>query len=40
MKDIVRQYLKPYRIDIPTDAQKVVTHNAVKILINFLDESN
>jgi hypothetical protein len=37
MKDIVRQYLRPHGIEIPTDARRVVTHSAVKMLIDFLE---
>lgn len=36
MKDIVRQYLKPYNVEISTDANKMVTHRAVKILMDYI----
>jgi len=36
MKDIVRQYLAPYNVEISTDARKMVTHKAVKILMNYI----
>jgi len=36
MKDIVRQYLIPYNVEISTDARKMITHRAVKILMNYI----
>lgn len=38
MRDIARQYLKPYRIEIPTEASSNVTHVAVKKLIAVIRE--
>jgi len=36
MKDIIRQYLKKYNLEISTDANKMTTHRAVKILLNYI----
>lgn len=36
MKDIIRQYLKKYNIEISTDANKMTTHRAVKILLDYI----
>jgi len=36
MKDIVRQYLLPYNIEISTDAKEMNTHMAVKILMKYI----
>jgi len=36
MKDIVRQYLIPYNVEISTDARKMVTHKAVKTLMKYI----
>jgi hypothetical protein len=36
MKDIIRQYMKKYNIEISTDANKMTTHGAVKILLNYI----
>lgn len=38
MKGLAREFLKPYGIIIPTDAQTMVTHNAVALLIKKLEE--
>lgn len=38
MKGLARDFLKPYGIDVPTDAKKMVTHNAVALLIQKLEE--
>jgi len=37
MKNAVRQYLRPYGIDISTNANEETTHSAVKKLIDFLE---
>lgn len=36
MKRIAREYLRPYGIDVPTDAKTMVTHNAVQKLIEVI----
>ena len=36
MKEIIRQYLKKYNIEISTDANKMTTHGAVKILLDYI----
>ena len=36
IKGVAREYLKKYKINIPMDAETVVTHNAVKMLITEL----
>jgi len=36
MKDIIRQYLKKYNIEISTDANKMTTHKAIKILLDYI----
>lgn len=38
MKGLAREFLRPYGITIPTDAKTVVTHNAVALLIQKLEE--
>ncbi|MCR4632210.1 MAG: hypothetical protein K5786_11325 [Treponema sp.] len=40
MKGLARDFLKPYGIDVPTDAKKMVTHNTVALLIQKLEETN
>jgi hypothetical protein len=39
MKGVVREYLKPYGIDISPDANVETTHSAVRQLIAFLDRN-
>jgi len=36
MKDIIRQYLKKYNIEISTDANIMTTHKAIKILMDYI----
>jgi len=36
MKDIIRQYLKKYNLEISTNANKMTTHRAVKILLDYI----
>lgn len=39
MKGLARDFLKPYGINVPTDAKTMVTHNAVALLIKTLEEN-
>ena len=39
MKGLSRDFLKPYGINVPTDAKTMVTHNAIALLIKTLEES-
>lgn len=39
MRNIARQYLKPYGIEVPTEANRYVTHEAVKKLIQIIREN-
>jgi hypothetical protein len=36
MKNIIRQYLKKYDIEISTDANVMTTHGAVRIIMNYI----
>jgi hypothetical protein len=36
MKDIIRQYLKKYNVEISTEANKMTTHGAVRMLLKYL----
>jgi hypothetical protein len=36
MKGIARQFLKPHGIEISTDARVMITHKAVKILMQYI----
>ena len=36
MKDIIRQYMKKYNVEISTDANKISTHGAVRKLFEYI----
>lgn len=40
MRNIARSILKQYGIKVPTDSKTMVTHQAIKTLINVLQTEN
>lgn len=40
MREIARSILKQYGIKVPTDSKSMVTHQAIKTLINVLQIEN